>query len=256
MESRAVTGLSPPGTGRRVPAAIWLLAKAASKLLSMPMTSPVERISGPSKTSTPPNLTKGNTASLTAMCLGDDLVDAHLAQGAAGRDLGRDLGQRHPDDLGHEGHRARGARVHLKDEDAAAIARHRELHVHQAAHVQLARQGARLVFDDGHGFAGQGEGRQAAGRVARVDAGLLDVLHHAANDHVLTVGHHVHVDLDGVAQELVHQDGRALVALAAARGQALAPGRLQGHAHEGVQARQRRARSPWPGRREHTRAAP
>ena len=67
---KAVLGLSSLGTGRRIPAASWLLAKAASKLRSMPMTSPVERISGPKSTSTPPNFTKGKTASLTAMCLG------------------------------------------------------------------------------------------------------------------------------------------------------------------------------------------
>ena len=68
-----------------------------------------------------------------------------------------------------------------------------------------------------------------------MDAGLLDVLHHAADDGVLAVGHHIHVDLDGIAQELVDQDGRALVALAAARGQALASTCLQGHADEGIQ---------------------
>ena len=41
-----------PSVGRALFAAAWLLAKAVSKCLSMPMTSPVERISGPSREST------------------------------------------------------------------------------------------------------------------------------------------------------------------------------------------------------------
>ena len=36
---------------------------------SMPMTSPVERISGPSSVSTPGNRLKGSTASFTLVCL-------------------------------------------------------------------------------------------------------------------------------------------------------------------------------------------
>ena len=46
-----------------------------------------------------------------------------------------------------------------------------------------------------------------------MDAGLLDVLHHAADDHVVAVGDHVDVDLDGVGQELVDQDRRVLLAV-------------------------------------------
>ena len=37
--------------------------------------------------------------------------------------------------------------------------------------------------------------------------GLLDVLHHAADRHVLAVAHGVHVDLDRVLEELVDEDG-------------------------------------------------
>jgi hypothetical protein len=54
-----------PESGRRVPAAIWLLAKARPNVLSTPMTSPVERISGPSSVSTPGKRSNGRTASLT-----------------------------------------------------------------------------------------------------------------------------------------------------------------------------------------------
>ena len=54
-----------PLTGTFEPAPSWLLAKAMSKERSRPMTSPVERISGPSSTSTPGKRAKGKTASLT-----------------------------------------------------------------------------------------------------------------------------------------------------------------------------------------------
>ena len=59
-----------PEVGSLFPAAIWLLAYAAAKLLSMPITSPVDRISGPRITSTPGNLLNGKTASLTDVCRG------------------------------------------------------------------------------------------------------------------------------------------------------------------------------------------
>lgn len=45
------------------------LARARSKSRAMPMTSPVERISGPSTVSTPGKRLKGNTTSLTATWL-------------------------------------------------------------------------------------------------------------------------------------------------------------------------------------------
>ncbi len=48
-----------------MPAAIWLLAKARPKVEPMPITSPVDRISGPRRVSTPGNRPKGSTASLT-----------------------------------------------------------------------------------------------------------------------------------------------------------------------------------------------
>ena len=56
-----------PSKGRFCPAPSCAFQKAAPKLLSMPMTSPVDFISGPSIVSTPKNLLKGKTDSLTAM---------------------------------------------------------------------------------------------------------------------------------------------------------------------------------------------
>ncbi len=65
-----------PAAGSTVPPPSWLLAKARAKAgarpspgrrQSRPMTSPVERISGPSTVSTPGKRANGNTASFTAM---------------------------------------------------------------------------------------------------------------------------------------------------------------------------------------------
>ena len=58
------------------PVPIWLLAKAAPKDTSSPITSPVERISGPRWVSTPGKRLKGSTASFTARCPGSGPVAA------------------------------------------------------------------------------------------------------------------------------------------------------------------------------------
>ena len=55
-----------PEEGRADPAAIAAFAYAAPNSASMPMTSPVDFISGPSSVSAPANLSNGRTASLTA----------------------------------------------------------------------------------------------------------------------------------------------------------------------------------------------
>ena len=53
-----------------MPAASWLLANAIENRSLTPITSPVDRISGPSTISTPENLMNGNTASFTETCDG------------------------------------------------------------------------------------------------------------------------------------------------------------------------------------------
>ena len=53
----------------------------------------------------------------------------------------------------------------------------------------------------------QRERRDAARRIARMDAGLLDVLEHAADVHVVAVAHAVEVDLHRRLQELVQVHG-------------------------------------------------
>ena len=55
-----------PFSGSGPPAAIWLFMKARPVVRSMPMTSPVERISGPSSASASGKRLNGKTASLTA----------------------------------------------------------------------------------------------------------------------------------------------------------------------------------------------
>ena len=56
-----------PSSGNFSPAPNSALAKARPKSLSIPITSPVERISGPKMVSVPGNLLNGKTASLTAI---------------------------------------------------------------------------------------------------------------------------------------------------------------------------------------------
>ena len=57
-----------PSRGIRLPAAVWLLANAMPNVRSMPITSPVLRISGPSTVSTSGKRLNGSTASFTATC--------------------------------------------------------------------------------------------------------------------------------------------------------------------------------------------
>ena len=54
-----------PSLGSGTPAAACALANAVGKSRAMPITSPVERISGPSTASEPSKRSNGSTASLT-----------------------------------------------------------------------------------------------------------------------------------------------------------------------------------------------
>src|SRR5712691_7591272 len=67
--SRLATEMNTvPPAGRTDPVASWAFARASPRSAAMPMTSPVERISGPSTVSTPGNRPNGNTAAFTATC--------------------------------------------------------------------------------------------------------------------------------------------------------------------------------------------
>ena len=116
----------------------------------------------------------------------------------------RDLGERYADRLGDERHGPRGARVDLQHEDR--VVANGELHVDEADHVERARQRLGLRAQRLHLALVETVRRQRARSIARVHAGLLDVLHDAADDHALAVAHGVDVDLDRVVQELVDED--------------------------------------------------
>ena len=81
----------------------------------------------------------------------------------------------------------------------------RELHVEQAAHADaLGDREGRVAHPVDLGAA-EGDGRQGAAGVAGVDAGLLDVLHDAADVELGAVVERVDVDLDRVVEEAVDQ---------------------------------------------------
>ena len=173
-----------PASGRIVPAPIWALRKAKAKVRSQPMTSPVERISGPRTGSTPGKRAKGRTASLTLnqgvfgsarvsgsargkRAVGADaggVGGAHreVRQGLTGHQAGGDGGDGAVGGLGDEGHGAAGAGVHFKDVDHAVL--DRELDVHQADDVQREGHldGLAFQFLDGLGSQLECGGRQQA----------------------------------------------------------------------------------------------
>src|SRR6267142_828378 len=133
------------------------------------------------------------------------LAEAESHQRVAEHHPGRELGQGHPDRLRHEGHRPGGARIDLEHEDLLVL--DRELDVEQADDAELRRERSGLGLDALDLVVAQRVGRQRARGVARVHARLLHVLHDPAHHDPLPVRDGVHVDLEGVLEELVHQDG-------------------------------------------------
>ncbi len=194
-----------PDCGSRAPAAACALANAAGKSAATPITSPVERISGPSSASAPAKRSNGSTASLT---------ETWSPPGSSGQVQRREplpehhpageLGQRQPGRLGHERDRPRGARVGL--DHVQVVAEHAVLDVDQADGAERERDPARGLADLAEHLGAERVRRQHAGRVAGVDPGLLDVLHDAADPDVLAVADRVDVDLDRVLQEAVEED--------------------------------------------------
>ena len=168
--------------------------------------------------------------------LGPQVGDRRAEHDPRGR-----LGQRGGGRLGDERHGTRRPRVGL--EDVEHVGRDRELDVEQAAHADAVGDGPRRLADALDVLATQRDRRQRARRVAGVDAGLLDVLHHAAEVELVAVVQRVDVDLDRVVEEPVDEHrvaGRDL-------GRPLDVGRA---------ARRRRRRSPCRGRRARTTAGP
>jgi hypothetical protein len=99
-----------------------------------------------------------------------------------------------------------GARIHFEDVDRLVL--DRELRVHQADDLEGPGDAARVVANLIEVPLGDAVRRHDARAVAGVDAGLLDVLHDAADDDGAgRVGDAVDVELDGVLEELVDQHG-------------------------------------------------
>ena len=215
----AIDTKTRPVTGSDPYTASCDLAYAVPNIASMPITSPVERISGPSTVSTPApvaslNRPNGSTASLTATGESSGRVPPSPSAGQHARGAQRAdrraehhqrgrLGERHGGRLGHERHGPRRARVRL--EHVQHPGRERVLHVEQPAHPDAAGDLVRRLPDRRDVPAAQGDRRQRARRVAGVDPGLLDVLHHAAEVQLRPVVEGVDVDLDRVVEEPVDQ---------------------------------------------------
>ena len=131
---------------------------------------------------------------------------AHQAEGGkrlAGHDAGGDRRHRQADHLGDEGDGARGPGIDLEDMDLAIL--DGILDIHQADDIERPRQLRGLPLELGHRGLRQRPGRQRAGRVAGVDAGLLDMLRDAGHEHVGAVAQGVDIDLGRVAEITVDQ---------------------------------------------------
>ena len=126
----------------------------------------------------------------------------------AGHQPRGDRGDRRIGGLGDEGHGARGARVDLDEVDrlgAGLVGLDRELHVHQPLDLERHGQRLGLALDLGDHLGRKAVRRQAAGAVAGMDAGLLDVLHDARDMHGLAVGERIDIDLDRAGEISVEQ---------------------------------------------------
>ena len=202
-------------SGSRVPAAIWLLAKARPKVASTPITSPVERISGPSSVSTPGKRSKGSTASFTltwpglasrpCRCRRAPARAAQLGQGLAHHDPGGDLGHGHPGGLGHEGDGAAGPGVRLEDEHRAVL--HGVLHVEQAHDLEGRRRGPGCGVQRRRAPRPPGVwgGRAHAESPECTPASSTCSMTPPISTSPAGVPHGVDVDLDGVLEEPVDQ---------------------------------------------------
>src|SRR5580692_9264331 len=102
-------------SGNGVPALNCALANASPKFWPTPITSPVERISGPSAGSTPGNLLNGNTGDFTKLSgTGRRPRCSVTSQLLAEHQLHRQLRQRHACCFADIRHRSRCPRIHFE----------------------------------------------------------------------------------------------------------------------------------------------
>src|SRR5881394_2834572 len=209
-----------PASGKLPSAAIWALANAMPKLSASPIASPVDRISGPNTVSTPGSLVKGKTASLTATPATGSSSGMPKSSsvppgpppgppgspgppGRAGDDHRGKLGERHPGGLAHKRYGPRGPRIdlqHVHDPVLDGV-----LNVHEPHHPERLRERLRMAAHFLQLLVADQVGRQHTGRVARVHPGILDMLHHDADDAPLQAGERVDVGSERVLEEVVDQ---------------------------------------------------
>ena len=136
---------------------------------------------------------------------GDVVCD--LVERVADRELGGDLGDREAGRLGGERGRARHARVHLDDDQAAVLRVDGELHVRAAGlDADLAQHRDRGVAHDLVFFVGQRQRRRDGDRVAGVHAHRIDVLDRADDDAVVRlVADHLHLEFLPAEHALLDQ---------------------------------------------------
>lgn len=148
---------------------------------------------------------EGEDGFFDAVVRGDDFGgEAEFFERFAGHDFGGEFGQRDADGFANEGRGAGGTRIDLDDVEVVAF--DGELHVHQAADVEGLRELLGGIADAVLHGRREAEGRDDAGAVAGVDAGLFDVLHDGADDGRFAVGDAVHIDLGGVFEEAVDKE--------------------------------------------------
>ena len=164
----------------------------------------------------------GELLEVEARDLGDDVVDGRLErrrgaaagdvvhqliEGVAHRQLGGDLGDREAGGFRRQRRRARYARVHFDDDQAAGFRVDRELHVGAAGFdADLTQHRHRGVAHDLVFLVGQGLGRRDGDRVAGVDAHGVEVFDGADDDAVVVlITHHFHLVLFPTDQRFIDQ---------------------------------------------------
>ena len=136
-----------------------------------------------------------------------DLV-AQLVEGVADRELGRHLGDRETGRLGGQCRRARHARIHLDDDDAAIVGIDAELDIGTTGiDADLAQHCDRGIAQALVFLVGQGLRRRNRDRVAGVHAHRIEVLDRADDDAVVRgVADDLHLELLPAEHRLLDED--------------------------------------------------
>ena len=194
-----------PSSGSPLSAASCALANALPNESEMPITSPVERISGPRIGSNSRNLLNGNTASFTETYGGTISSVKPMSSSVSPQHHARgERRERDADRLRHERDRAAGARIHLEHVDHAVL--DRVLHVDQADDAERLRERDGVLAHRRRGRCSPIRyGGSTHAESPEWMPGVLDVLHDAADHDALAVGDRVDVGLERVLEEAVDE---------------------------------------------------